>query len=122
MINGRLSFRFAGPVGSDNVSKWGVVVYSVCAAVFGLSYTGFVIWQSSKTGAMNPIETKERSSYDSQRSVNDHHYTSFSNGGHSNGLRGQGFTNAHIPTSSHVANGYNNPSSRGAPTYDRVTG
>jgi hypothetical protein len=74
MINGGLGFRFAGPGGSDNVSKWGVVVYSVLAAVFGLSYTGF-IWQSSKTGATGPVETKERSSYDSQRSIDDHHST-----------------------------------------------
>jgi len=66
----------------------------------GLSYTGFVIRQSSKTGTTDPTETKERSSYDSQRSINDRHYTGSSNGGHSNSLRGQGFTNAHIPTSS----------------------
>jgi hypothetical protein len=121
MINGGLGFRFAGPVRSDNVPKWGVVVYSVLAAVFGLSYTGFVIWQSSKTGATDPVETKERSSYDSQRSINDH-YTGFSNGGHSNSLRGQRFTNAHIPTSSHVANDSDNASSRGPPVYDRMTG
>ena len=100
MTNGGLAFRFAGPVGSDNVPKWSVVVYSVFAAVFGLSYTGFVIRQSSKTGTTDPTETKERSSYDSQRSINDRHYTGSSNGGHSNSLRGQGFTNAHIPTSS----------------------
>jgi hypothetical protein len=74
MTNGGLGFRFAG---SDNVPKESVVVYSVFAAVFGLSYTGFVIWQSSKIGATDPIQTKERSSYDSQHSVNDNHYNWF---------------------------------------------
>lgn len=88
MINGRLGFTFGGPVGSDDVPKWGVVVYTALAAVFGLSYTGLVIWHSSKAGATDPVVTKERSSYDSPRSINDHHYTGFSNGGHSNSLGG----------------------------------
>jgi hypothetical protein len=118
MINGGLGFRFGGPVESDDVPKWGVVVYSALAAVFGLSYTGLVIWHSSKAGATDPVVTKERSSYGSTRSTNDHHYTGFSNDGHR--LRGEGFTNAHIPTSSHVANGYNNTSSKEVPVYDGV--
>ena len=93
-----------------------------CGRVMAFSYAGFVIWPSSKTDTMDPVETKERSNYDSQRSINSHHCTGFSNDGHSNNLRRQGFTNAHIPTSSHVANGYNNTSGRRAPVYDRMTG
>ena len=59
IVNGGLGFSFAGPVGSDNVPKWGVVVYSVVAGVVGVAYTGFVIWQGLRAGDEEPVLAKE---------------------------------------------------------------
>jgi hypothetical protein len=107
MVNGGLGFMFSGPVGSDNIPKWGVVVYSVVTGLVGILYTAFVIWQTKKMGGEDPAEMKERFSYDSERSINERH--SDFTGCYSNSLRGQGFTNGH------------NTSSNIAPIYDRVT-
>ena len=65
IINGGLGFMFSGPVGSDNVPEWGIVVYSVVAGLVGIAYTGVVVWQYSRAGGMDPVMTKEEAQRES---------------------------------------------------------
>lgn len=61
IINGGLGLLVSGPVGSENVPTWSVIVYSLAAALVGLIYLSMVVcvgqWRRRKANKGNSTKT-----------------------------------------------------------------
>ncbi|KAL9105876.1 MAG: hypothetical protein Q9227_009039 [Pyrenula ochraceoflavens] len=56
VVNGGLGFKLAGPVGSDNVPRWAVIVYGVVAGVVAVIYFGVVVFNMGRQGAKERLK------------------------------------------------------------------